>query len=51
MKYVSAYMLLALGGNAEPTADQVQALLEASGVEVDANALSFAMEKLAGKVR
>jgi large subunit ribosomal protein LP2 len=49
MKYTAAYMLLALGGNATPSADDVSKLLSEAGIEVDANALSLCMSKLEGK--
>ena len=49
MKYVAAYMLLALAGNGEPTKDEVKSLLEGAGVQVDENELAFVIEKLGDK--
>jgi len=42
-------MLLALGGNATPSADDVKVLLEKSSVEVDAEKLTHFMGKMEGK--
>lgn len=48
MKYLAAYMLVALGG-ATPSKESVSELLSKSGVEVDASALDIMMAKLDGK--
>lgn len=49
MKYLAAYLLLALGGNESPSSDDVKNLLSGSGIEVDDSALSLLMEKVSGK--
>merc|ERR1719198_1445722 len=49
MKYLAAYMLLVLGGNATPAKDDVSKLLADSGVDVDDKELSFLYEKLGEK--
>eukprot|EP00941_MAST-03F_sp_MAST-3F-sp1_P003401 g3401.t1 len=49
MKYLSAYMLLALSKEELPTSAEVKTLLESQGIAVDDNALSFALSKLEGK--
>ncbi len=49
MKYLAAYMLLSLGGKGEIAAADVEALLGAAGVEVDAEALATMMAKVEGK--
>ncbi len=35
MRHVAAYLLLALGGNADPSAKDVQELLSSVGIEAD----------------
>lgn len=49
MKYLSAYLLLSLGGNESPSKEDVSALLTGAGVEVDAAAVDLMMGKLEGK--
>eukprot|EP00753_Platysulcus_tardus_P002814 PLAT11928.1.p1 GENE.PLAT11928.1~~PLAT11928.1.p1 ORF type:complete len:134 (-),score=58.08 PLAT11928.1:155-496(-) len=49
MRHLAAYMLLALGGNAAPSADDVKALLAEAGAEVDDAQLELLMSKLEGK--
>mmetsp|Transcript_4197 Transcript_4197/g.6147 ORF Transcript_4197/g.6147 Transcript_4197/m.6147 type:complete len:110 (+) Transcript_4197:375-704(+) len=48
MKYLAAYMLIALSGS-EPTKDSVKELLSSQGVEVDSKDLDFMFTKLEGK--
>lgn len=49
MKHLAAYLLLKLGGNDSPTADDVTKALSTVGVEVDADRLSKMMSDLEGK--
>ena len=49
MKHLAAYLLLKLGGNDSPTADDVTKALSSVGVEVDADKLSRMMADLDGK--
>ena len=49
MRYVAAFMLAVLGGKDEPTADDIRAIIESVGVEVDEDKLSLLLEKLNGK--
>jgi hypothetical protein len=50
MKYVSAYLLLTLGGKAAD-ADAITQLLAAVDVEADAEELSVFLKSVEGKVR
>ena len=49
MKHLAAYCLLVLGGNANPSKQNVADLLKASGVNADDESLSLMMTKLEGK--
>ncbi|KAL7461021.1 hypothetical protein ACHAXS_001456 [Conticribra weissflogii] len=49
MKHVAAYLLLVLGGNASPTADDVTKALASVGVEADAESLQRFMSEMEGK--
>lgn len=49
MKYLGAYMLAVIGGNASPSADDVKKILDSAGVEIDADVLSKVMSELEGK--
>ena len=49
MKHIAAYLLLVLGGNATPSADDVKGLLEKVGVEADADKLALLVKQLEGK--
>ena len=49
MRYVAAYMLAVLGGNEQPSADDVRTIIESVGVEVDESSLKILMDKLEGK--
>ena len=49
MKHVAAYLLLVLGGNASPSADDVSKALSSVGVEVDQDRLDTLMKDLEGK--
>jgi len=49
MRHLAAYLLLVVGGNASPSAEDVKALLATAGVEVDDARLSQLIGDLAGK--
>jgi len=49
MKHLAAYLLLKLGGNDSPSADDVTKALSTVGVEVDAERLNKMMSDLEGK--
>ena len=40
MRYVAAYLLATLGGNASPSSDDVKSILSSVGIEVDEAKLS-----------
>ena len=47
MKYLAAYALLVLGGNENPTADDLSKLFKGVGVAVDKERLACMLEKIA----
>mmetsp|Transcript_4213 Transcript_4213/g.6427 ORF Transcript_4213/g.6427 Transcript_4213/m.6427 type:complete len:113 (-) Transcript_4213:26-364(-) len=49
MKHIAAYMMLVLGGNATPSADDVTTALAAVGVEADADSLNSLIANMEGK--
>ena len=49
MKHVAAYLLLVLGGNESPSADDVTSALAAVGVEADSDALGRFLGEMEGK--
>eukprot|EP00178_Gracilaria_changii_P011479 TRINITY_DN3266_c0_g2_i4.p2 TRINITY_DN3266_c0_g2~~TRINITY_DN3266_c0_g2_i4.p2 ORF type:complete len:110 (+),score=34.24 TRINITY_DN3266_c0_g2_i4:20-349(+) len=49
MRYVAAYLLAALGGKANPSADDVKKILSAVGVSVDEARLTKVMDELKDK--
>jgi len=49
MRYVAAYLLAALGGNASPSDADIKTILSSVGVGVDDEKLAFVMAQLAGK--
>lgn len=49
MKHLAAYLLLGLGGNTAPSADDVKALLESVGIESDSERLQKLISELEGK--
>ena len=49
MKQVAAYLMLVLGGNASPSADDVTAALASVGVEADADSLARFLGEMEGK--
>ena len=51
MRHIAAYLLLVLGGNATPSADDITAVVAAAGGEVEGAAEETLIAELAGKVR
>ncbi|CAE6455409.1 unnamed protein product [Rhizoctonia solani] len=49
MRYIAAYLLLQIGGNASPGANDIKKVLEAGGVDVDEDRLSKLLSELEGK--
>ncbi|EOA86414.1 60S acidic ribosomal protein P2 [Exserohilum turcicum] len=49
MKHLAAYLLLGLGGNTSPSADDVKAVLSAVGIEADDERLNKLISELEGK--
>eukprot|EP01029_Cantina_marsupialis_P010667 TRINITY_DN242208_c0_g1_i2.p1 TRINITY_DN242208_c0_g1~~TRINITY_DN242208_c0_g1_i2.p1 ORF type:complete len:113 (-),score=20.00 TRINITY_DN242208_c0_g1_i2:64-402(-) len=49
MRYAAVYYMLTIGGNAAPTAEDVTAVLEKVGVEVDSEKLTRFMKEVEGK--
>ena len=49
MRYVAAYLLAALGGNASPSEKDLKKILSSVGVEVDASSLKLVISELKGK--
>jgi hypothetical protein len=51
MKYAAAYTLLVLGGNATPSAADLQKVIEAAGGECNSEAAEKLVSELSAKVR
>ncbi|KAL1924764.1 ribosomal protein P2 [Calcarisporiella thermophila] len=49
MRHLAAYLLLNLGGNANPTADDIKKILSTVGIEADEERLSKLLSELEGK--
>jgi large subunit ribosomal protein LP2 len=49
MKHIAAFLLLKLGGNDSPSADDIKGVLEAAGIDPDEDRLSKLLEELKGK--
>ncbi|QRV88931.1 60s Acidic ribosomal protein [Ceratobasidium sp. AG-Ba] len=49
MRYIAAYLLLQIGGNSSPGADDIKKVLSAGGVDVDEDRLSKLLSELEGK--
>eukprot|EP00178_Gracilaria_changii_P011480 TRINITY_DN3266_c0_g2_i5.p2 TRINITY_DN3266_c0_g2~~TRINITY_DN3266_c0_g2_i5.p2 ORF type:complete len:109 (+),score=29.57 TRINITY_DN3266_c0_g2_i5:20-346(+) len=49
MRYVAAYLLAALGGKAQPSADDIKKILASVGVEADQAKLDKVMSELKDK--
>jgi large subunit ribosomal protein LP2 len=49
MKHLAAYLLLALGGNENPSAADITAVLGSVGIEADSDRLDTLLAELKGK--
>ncbi|KAF9132171.1 60S acidic ribosomal protein P2 [Mortierella sp. 14UC] len=49
MKYLAAYLLLTIGGNAAPSAKDITALLATVGIEAESERIETLIAQLAGK--
>ncbi|KAN0086811.1 Ribosomal protein S19 domain containing protein [Elaphomyces granulatus] len=49
MKHLAAYLLLALGGNTAPSADDIKTVLESVGIDCDEDRLEKLLSELKGK--
>merc|ERR1711931_42912 len=49
MRYIAAYLLATMGGNASPSADDIKQILGSVGVDVDEEQLKVVIDQLAGK--
>lgn len=49
MRYVAAYLLATLGGNNNPSANDIKGILEAVGIEADQERLDRVIKELSGK--
>ena len=49
MRHIAAYLLLQIGGNASPSADDVKKVLSAVGIEADDERLEKLISELEGK--
>ena len=49
MRHLAAYLLLVVGGNAAPSAEDVKSVLGQAGIETDSERLNTLISELAGK--
>ncbi|XP_077869710.1 uncharacterized protein LOC100376135 [Saccoglossus kowalevskii] len=49
MRYVAAYLLAVLGGNANPTSKDIKKILDSVGIEADDEKLDKVISELSGK--
>lgn len=49
MRYVAAYLLAVLGGNAKPNESDIEKILKSVGVSVEGDKLAIVMKAFAGK--
>ena len=49
MRYLAAYLLLQIGGNASPSASDIKKVLAAVGIEADDERLNKLISELEGK--
>merc|ERR1719228_3144780 len=49
MRYVAAYLLAVLGGNASPSAADVKAIISSVGIDAEDDKLAKVIEELKGK--
>lgn len=49
MKYIAAYLLAQLGGDASPSKDKINQILSSVGIQADDAAIDALLQKLSGK--
>ena len=49
MKHLAAYLLLGLGGNTSPSADDIKEVLSSVGIDADEDRLESLISELNGK--
>ncbi len=49
MKHLAAYLLLGLGGNTSPSAEDIKGVLDSVGIEADDDRLEKLISELEGK--
>ena len=49
MKHLAAYLLLGIGGNTSPSADDIKGVLDAVGIEAEEDRLDKLLSELKGK--
>ena len=49
MKHLAAYLLLSVGGNTSPSAEDIKGVLDSVGIEADDDRLSKLLGELEGK--
>jgi len=49
MKHLAAYLLLGLGGNTDPSEDDIKGVLSSVGIDADEDRLSKLISELKGK--
>ena len=49
MKHIAAYLLLGLGGNTSPSAEDIKKVLGSVGIEADDDRLKSLLSELEGK--
>ena len=49
MKHLAAYLLLSLGGNTSPSADDIKGVLSSVGIDADEDRLDKLISELDGK--
>ncbi len=49
MKHLAAYLLLGMGGNTSPSAEDIKGVLEAVGIEAEEERLTKLLSELEGK--
>lgn len=49
MKYIAAYLLAQIGGDAAPNKDKIKSILESVGITVDEEAVNALLSKVEGK--
>lgn len=49
MKFLAAYLLLNLAGNASPSAEDIKSVLESVGIEAEGDRLDKLLSELEGK--